>query len=1391
MFYHDHSFGITRLNVYAGEAAGYLIRDDIEQNLIDNSIIPGTRTNGTTAMGGEIPLVIEDKTFVNATNIDTLDPTWVWGTGPRLMTWVDSTGAAIPACNGQTTCNSDPNARKKLVVTPKSGDLWWPHVYLPAENPSALGGVNPVGRWVYGLYFWPPTTGIKFLPVANPYYDCGHDGLCDSPWEPPTMPATPNPSWTAEAFLDTQTVNGTVFPKLDLEPKAYRLRILNASHDRFVNLQLYVADSSVNGNIDNPLYCTQAKPCALNTEVKMVPAVEYPGYPDWTPAADSRVGGVPDPTTAGPDWIQIGNEGGFLPQPAIIKNKPISFVLDPTLFNVGNVNDGTLMMGPAERADVIIDFSAYAGKTLILYNDAPAAFPAFVPNNDYYTGSPDLQDVGGYSGTLAGTGPNTRTIMQINVANTTAAPFGTTEMNSLVNAFTSTQNKPSVFQQSQHPVIVGQSAYDSAYNTTFPSTLPNWGLSAIGDNALSFETIVNPLTSSKELAINYPMLPKALHDEMGAVWDEYGRMSAKLGVEIPGTNNLNQIFVMQNYQDPPTELVQDGKVQLWKITHNGVDTHPLHFHLFDVQVINRVGWDGFIRLPWENELGWKETVRISPLEDTIVALRPRSPILPFKLDDSVRLYQPALPEGSVEGFMNLDPLTGQAMPTSNISYNYGAEYVWHCHILSHEEQDMMRPMVFRVATAVSGIPTGLSFTQTMQANTLTWNDTTYNVTYDRTTDLPPYNYNTTLGFIIERCPGDATACNAGSGIFTEIGRITMVSSATPSFVDASIANGQAYTYRVKGYNTWVDNTVTPPKWWIGPTDSAATTIAFYGSVGAVVAPTPASAVSLNPYFPSPHVAPVKFFAQGSGSSGSYQYRFWLDGSIVQDYSTTRYWIIPTGTPPGIHNIKVDVRTNFSSTSADKSANMDYTISPLTYTVNFVPGANGSISPTGSQTVNGGGATTTVTATANPNFNFVNWTDALNNVVGITPALILTNVQSNMTVTANFDPFTVTFASSGNGTLNGSNNQTVNYGGTTSAITAMPAPNYHFVNWTGSGGFTSTTNPLVLTNVSANQSITANFAIDTFTVNFTSSGNGTLSGSPSQTINYNGSTIAVVPVPATGYHFVNWTGTGGFITSTMNPLVVTNVTANQIITANFALDTFAVNFVNGANGTLSGTTNQVVSYGSSTTAVAAVPAPNYHFVNWTGTGGFTPSTSNPLTVSNVTADQTITANFAIDAFTVNFVNIGNGTLTGNTNQIVNYGASTTVMTAVPATGFFVFNWTDGFGNILATNSNTFTLNNVTANQTITANFAPLTALVKIGATNYATLQAAYNAASTGQTIEISAGPNTGTLLANRPVDIFISGGWNSGFTVNTGMTTIHSITTINNGSVKVSGVSVTQ
>ena len=83
---------------------------------------------------------------------------------------------------------------------------------------------------------------------------------------------------------------------------------------------------------------------------------------------------------------------------------------------------------------------------------------------------------------------------------------------------------------------------------------------------------------------------------------------------------------------------------------------------------------------------------MSPLEDTIVALRPITPRVPFALPNSIRPLNPAMPLGSTEGFSQIDTTDGGDLvpPQTNQMVNFGHEYVWHCHILSHEENDMMR-----------------------------------------------------------------------------------------------------------------------------------------------------------------------------------------------------------------------------------------------------------------------------------------------------------------------------------------------------------------------------------------------------------------------------------------------------------------------------------------------------------------------------------------------------------------------------------------------------------------------------------------------------------------------------------------------------------------------------
>ena len=708
MFYHDHSWGITRLNVYAGEAAGYVITDPTEQTLFGAGA-------PYASMGEGIPLIIQDRTFVpQAEQLAWQDPTWDasrWG---------------------------------------GYGNFWYHHVYMPAQNPGDPSGMSAFGRWMYGPWFWPPAGDIKYGPIANPYYNMdpeGPDGVrgtaddwstplaipcsLDNPttWqyqedpfcEPELIPGTPNISVGMEQFNDTPLVNGTAYPTVTLEPKTYRFRMLNAANDRFFNFQWYVADPT-------------SASTGLNAAGQVIGGTEVAFKANELAEAqlDPVVFPTPDLTLspAGPDWVQFGTEGGFLPKPVVVDGQQVTtWITDPTRFDVGNVDLHSLLLAPAERADVIVDFSKFAGKTLILYNDAPAAFPARIPSYDYYTGAPDLSPVGAPT-ILPGYGPNTRTIMQVKIAGTAAPAFNVSQFQT---RFSHKANGSGVFEAGQHPIIVGQAGYNSAYGTSFAASgfcsSPNATnkcdgyarISQQGGDPFTFDTLKGA-TNGTWSKLSIPLQPKAIHDEMNSTsFDEFGRMQATLGVEVvPATPGLQNV-VLSPYVFPTTELldttnlpranvkvtpiaVANDGTQIWKITHNGVDTHPIHFHATDVQVLNRVTWDNIIIPPDPAELGWKETVRVSPLEDTIVAMRPAIPDLPFDFPNSVRRLSPMMPDGAAIDLSSIKLLqnlglsafapNGEPIDVYNHNVNFGAEYVYHCHILSHEEMDMMHSVLY-------------------------------------------------------------------------------------------------------------------------------------------------------------------------------------------------------------------------------------------------------------------------------------------------------------------------------------------------------------------------------------------------------------------------------------------------------------------------------------------------------------------------------------------------------------------------------------------------------------------------------------------------------------------------------------------------------------------------
>src|SRR5262249_25054370 len=119
-----------------------------------------------------------------------------------------------------------------------------------------------------------------------------------------------------------------------------------------------------------------------------------------------------------------------------------------------NVSVHGLWLGPAERADAIVDFTKFAGKTLILYNDAPAPAPAQDGRVDYFTGDGDQTPIGGAPNTLPGFGPNTRTLMQMIVDQpATGKPFSLPVLRAA---------QPAIFAQTQPQIIVPEPTYPVA-----------------------------------------------------------------------------------------------------------------------------------------------------------------------------------------------------------------------------------------------------------------------------------------------------------------------------------------------------------------------------------------------------------------------------------------------------------------------------------------------------------------------------------------------------------------------------------------------------------------------------------------------------------------------------------------------------------------------------------------------------------------------------------------------------------------------------------------------------------------------------------------------------------------------------------------------------------------
>jgi len=320
-----------------------------------------------------------------------------------------------------------------------------------------------------------------------------------------------------EFFGDTMLANGKVWPRFQVEPRRYRLRFLNGCNARFLRMQFVQA-----------------------TAVETLPSAR-----NWTTLP----------------FTQIGAEGGFFAAPAAPQT--------------------VMLLAPAERADVIVDFAGLAGKKFILFNDASTPF------NGSSSTKGAIPEVMMFDVALGLTGTDTSVV---------PASFDG------LGGFVDPQGNPAA------PNIA---AATNVPKTLTEITLPNGMLMQLIDQS-GYDT--NPITGAPS----------------------------------------------------PMETATLGTNEIWQITNTTVDTHPIHLHQTAFQVLDRqaVNVNAYTKAlgtlpgidptpyltgnkmaPDASEAGWKETVRANPGEVTRIAINWK---------------------------------------------DYAGNYVYHCHILEHEDMGMMR-----------------------------------------------------------------------------------------------------------------------------------------------------------------------------------------------------------------------------------------------------------------------------------------------------------------------------------------------------------------------------------------------------------------------------------------------------------------------------------------------------------------------------------------------------------------------------------------------------------------------------------------------------------------------------------------------------------------------------
>jgi FtsP/CotA-like multicopper oxidase with cupredoxin domain len=343
-----------------------------------------------------------------------------------------------------------------------------------------------------------------------------------------------------------------------------------------------------------------------------------------------------DNDATGPPIWQISTDGGYLDAPIRI--------------GAGANGLDKLVLMPGERAGVIIDFAGFQGQTLLMRNNARAPYVKGVPP---------------HGSTLGQT-------IQFRVA----------------------------------PGAVSDASYDPASGT--PLRTPMIRLINPAHGTLAAGVTVQ---KTRQLTLNEVEGPPSMGFPGGPLeilvnntkWDGFQEPGRVVRSDFTAVtiNNVTEYY---------SELPNEGDTEIWEIVNLTADAHPIHTHLTQFQLLNRQNFHlkmynvvyasafpggdyipaygpplnyatgnaralggnpdvtpyllGHAMPPDANEAGWKDTIHALPRQVTRIVVRYAPTDKPI---NDPELYYPFDPNASGYGF------------------------VWHCHIVDHEDNEMMRP----------------------------------------------------------------------------------------------------------------------------------------------------------------------------------------------------------------------------------------------------------------------------------------------------------------------------------------------------------------------------------------------------------------------------------------------------------------------------------------------------------------------------------------------------------------------------------------------------------------------------------------------------------------------------------------------------------------------------